>query len=45
MDYKVIEKNEDIFFRYLPKKKFKKDSNKKTDKENPFGVLKNLNLS
>ncbi len=44
MDYKVTEKNENLFFKYLPKKKFKKTFNKKTNKENPFGILKNLNL-
>ena len=45
MNYKVLEKNDDLFFRYMPKKKFKKSFNKKTNKENPFGILKNLNLS
>jgi len=45
MNYKVIEKNEDVFFKYVPKKKFKKTFTKKTNKENPFGILKNLNLN
>ena len=44
MNYKITEKKEDLFFKYMPKKKFKKSFNKKIDKENPFGVLKNLNL-
>jgi ATP-dependent RNA helicase SUPV3L1/SUV3 len=44
MNYKVIEKDADIFFKYTTQKKFKKSSNKKTKRENPFGVLKNLNL-
>ena len=44
MGYKISEKNEEIFFRYLPKKKNKKMLNKKIIKENPFGILKNLNL-
>jgi len=44
MNYKVTKKEEDIFFKYTPQKKFKKSFNKKTNKENPFGVLKNLNL-
>ena len=44
MNYKVKEKNEEIFFIYVPQKKSKKTSNKKTNKENPFGILKNLNL-
>ena len=45
MNYKITEKNEDIFFKYLPKKKFKKTYDKKTKKESPFQVLKNLNLN
>ena len=45
MNYKVTEKNEDLFFKYAPKKKFKRSLNKKTDKENPFEILKNLNLN
>jgi ATP-dependent RNA helicase SUPV3L1/SUV3 len=47
MDYKVIEKKDDIFFKYIPKKKFKKPNNKsKNDKkENPFEVLRNLNFN
>ena len=45
MEYKLKKKNEDIFFRYLPKKKFKKSLYKKTKKESPFGVLKSLNLN
>ena len=38
-------KNEDLFFKYIPKKKFKKSFTKKINKENPFGILKNLNLN
>ncbi len=45
MNYKVTEKNDDIFFKYIPKKVFKKSSNKKINKENPFGILKNLDLN
>ncbi len=44
MNYKVTEKNNDIFFKYTPNKRFKKSFNKKIDKENPFTILKNLNL-
>ena len=44
MNYKIIEKNSEIFFKYTPKKKIK-NSNKKNSKENPFGILKNLNLN
>ena len=39
-----IEKNEDMFFRYMPQKTSKKSFVKKNNKENPFDVLKNLNL-
>ena len=45
MNYKVIEKNEDVFFKYKPQKKLKKTFNKKINKENPFGILKTLNLN
>ncbi|MBD1137805.1 helicase [Pelagibacterales bacterium SAG-MED43] len=45
MNYKIIEKNEDLYFRYIPKRKFKKTFNKKVDIENPFEILKNLNLN
>ena len=45
MDYRINEKNEDVFFKYVPKKKLKKNYIKKNNKENPFGVLKNLNLN
>ena len=45
MNYKITEKNDEIFFKYFPKKKFKKMNEQKTKKENPFGVLKNLNFN
>ncbi len=44
MNYQIINRGEDIFFKYIPQKKSKKTFKKKTNKENPFGVLKNLNL-
>ena len=44
MGYKIIEKDSEIFFEYSPRKNFKKIE-KKTIKESPFGVLKNLNLT
>jgi ATP-dependent RNA helicase SUPV3L1/SUV3 len=44
MNYKVIKRDEDIFFRYTAQKRLKKSFDKKIKKENPFGVLKNLNL-
>ena len=45
MNYKIIEKNNDIFFRYFPKKDKKRNLIKKEQKENPFKILKNLNLN
>ena len=44
MNYNVIEKEDNLFFKYKPKKSLKKN-NRKISKENPFNVLKNLNLS
>jgi len=44
MGYKVFDKESEIFFKYNPIKKFKKHSTKKVSNENPFKVLKNLNL-
>ena len=44
MNYKVFEKAEDTFFKYSPIKKFKKTPSKKISDENPFKVLRNLNL-
>ena len=44
MSYKIIEKDNEVFFKYIPKKNFKK-SNKKIVKESPFNVLKNLNFN
>ena len=44
MGYKTYEKEQDMFFKYNPVKKFKKAQNKKVSNENPFKVLKNLKL-
>ena len=44
MGYKTYEKEQDMFFKYNPVKKFKKIQNKKVSNENPFKVLKNLKL-
>ena len=44
MNYKIIEKDNDVFFKYTPKKKIKSEDRRKM-KENPFGVLKNLDLN
>ena len=45
MNYKVVEKNNEIFFRYMPKKNKKKNFERKSSKESPFGVLKNLSFN
>ena len=44
MNYKVFDKAEETFFKYGPIKKFKENSSKKVSEENPFKILKNLNL-
>ena len=44
MNYKVFEKDNEIYFKYSTIKKFKKTQVKKVSKENPFKILKNLNL-
>ena len=45
MGYRVIEKNDEVFFKYRPNKNNKKIYDKKISKESPFGILKNLNLN
>ena len=44
MGYKIFDKEEETFFKYSPLKQFKKNPVKKVSSENPFKVLKNLNL-
>jgi len=44
MGYKIFDKEEETFFKYNPIKQFKKNSVKKVSSENPFKILKNLNL-
>jgi len=44
MGYKVFDKNENTFFTYNPTKKIRKISKQKNSSENPFKILKNLNL-
>tara|TARA_B100001250_G_scaffold316957_1_gene279392 strand:+ start:344 stop:2830 length:2487 start_codon:yes stop_codon:yes gene_type:complete len=45
MNYKTYEKDKDIFFKYIPIKRInKKKEIKKDIKDNPFGVLSQLNL-
>ena len=45
MSYKINEKNNHIYFKYIPKRKKEKKFNKKNIKESPFGVLKNINFN
>ena len=45
MGYRITEKKDEIFFKYMPKKTSSKTFNKKTSKTNPFEILKNLNLN
>ena len=45
MNYKIIDKYYETYFKYNPIKKFKKKSIKKISSENPFKILKNLNLN
>ena len=44
MGYKIFDKEEETFFKYSPLKQFKKNPVKKVSGENPFKILKNLNL-
>ena len=45
MNYKIYEKDDETYFKYSPVKKFKKVTSKKISNENPFKILKNLNLN
>jgi len=44
MNYKIVEKDSEVFFKYAPKKRVKNED-KKDIKETPFKILKNLNLN
>ena len=44
MNYKISDRGKEVYFKYNPSKKNKKIINKKISNENPFNVLKNLNL-
>jgi len=44
MGYKVFDKDEETFFKYNPSKNIRKISKQKVSSENPFKILKNLNL-
>jgi len=45
MNYKIFEKENETFFKYSPARKSKKITTKRISNENPFKILKNLNLS
>jgi ATP-dependent RNA helicase SUPV3L1/SUV3 len=45
MNYKTVEKDNNIYFRYNKQKQTKKTFSKKVSVNNPFKVLKNLNLN
>ncbi len=45
MNYKIFEKDGETYFKYNPVKKFKKIASKKVSSENPFKILKDLNLN
>ena len=45
MNYSINEKDNEIFFKYTPNKKRKKFIKNVSTKENPFQILKNLNLN
>ncbi|MDC6479326.1 helicase-related protein [Candidatus Pelagibacter sp.] len=45
MNYKTLEKDKDIYFRYSPQKKIKKPFRKTVSINNPFKVLKNFNFN
>jgi ATP-dependent RNA helicase SUPV3L1/SUV3 len=45
MNYKTFEKEKDLYFKYLPSKKVFKNKNVNEEiKDNPFQILKQLNL-
>ena len=45
MGYKVFDRDQETFFRYIPIKNFKKVSTKKVSSESPFKILKSLNFN
>ena len=44
MNYKSIRKNDEIFFKYIPKKFKKKNKFKESKKDNPFYILNQLSI-
>ena len=45
MNYKTLEKDKDIYFKYTPQKQVKKTLKKTTSLNNPFKILKDLNFN
>ena len=45
MNYKTLERDKDIYFRYSPQKQIKKPFKKTVSINNPFKVLKNFNFN
>ena len=45
MNYKTLERDKDIYFRYSPQKQIKKPFKKTVPVNNPFKVLKNFNFN
>ncbi|WP_415295093.1 helicase-related protein [Candidatus Pelagibacter sp. Uisw_113] len=45
MNYKTLERDKDVYFRYSPQKQIKKPFKKTVSKNNPFKVLKNFNFN
>ena len=45
MNYKTYEKDNDLYFKYNPKKKIKKNFKKIDTSNSPFKVLKNINFN
>jgi len=45
MNYKILEKDKDIYFKYSPQKQIKKTFKKTTSINNPFKILKDLNFN
>ena len=45
MNYKTVERDKDIYFRYSPQKQIKKPFKKTVSINNPFKVLKNFNFN
>tara|TARA_B100000965_G_scaffold164459_1_gene136939 strand:+ start:1294 stop:3774 length:2481 start_codon:yes stop_codon:yes gene_type:complete len=44
MNYQILEKKDDIYFKYNPKKQIKKTFKKNDTSNSPFKILKDLNL-